>query len=60
MTLASCGILLRIHILYYVCEMLSSAQEAVDEVALHRVIKDVPSEPPCLAVAFVPNGGLSE
>lgn len=55
MTLVSCGILLRNYIWYYVCEMQSSAQEAIDEFALDQVIKDAPSEPLSLHVAFVTN-----
>lgn len=55
MTLVSCGILLRNCIWYYVCEMQSSAQKAIDEFALDQVIKDAPSEPLSLHVAFVTN-----
>ena len=55
MTLVSCGILLRNCIWHYVCEMQSSAQEAIDEFALDQVIKDAPSEPIGLHVAFVTN-----
>lgn len=47
------GILLRNRIQYYVCEMQSSAQEAIDEFALDQVIKDAPSERLSLHVAFV-------
>lgn len=53
MTLVSCGILLRNCIWHRVCEMQSSAQEAIDESALDQVIKDAPSEPLSLHVAFV-------
>lgn len=35
--------------------MQSSAQEAIDESALDQVIKDAPSEPLSLHVAFVTN-----
>ena len=47
--------LLRNCIWHRVCEMQSSAQEAIDESALDQVIKDAPSEPLSLHVAFVTN-----
>lgn len=53
MTLVSFGILLRNRVWCYVCEMQSSAQEAIDEFALDQVIKDAPSERLSLQVAFV-------